>query len=123
MAKTTHTLLLAHGSRDPQWSQPFYDLLDTLRMDENDPSISLCFMELTNPLLDEALQSLIKEGIYSISVIPLFFSAGKHLRIDVPSIIENIQKSHPSCEIKLKQPIGTHPKVLEAIQYVLRNNE
>ena len=49
-------ILLAHGSRDPSWAQPFEALAAALKEKHPGRRIELAFMELTEPSLDRDAQ-------------------------------------------------------------------
>jgi sirohydrochlorin cobaltochelatase len=83
-----HTILLAHGSRDPLWAQPFRDLCQ--RLGKNHSNVSLAFMELCEPGLSEMVDRAAARGASRIAVLPLFLAAGRHLREDVPLQITQI---------------------------------
>jgi len=101
-----HTILLAHGSRDPRWSQPFRDLCS--KLGSRTARISLAFMELCDPDLQVAIDQAVAGGATRIAVLPLFLAAGRHLREDVPGQIERIRQTH-GVVITLLPAIGEQP--------------
>lgn len=111
----SHTLLLAHGSRDPQWCQPFIDLVDALQRED----VSLAFMELASPSLSEAVDQLVALNIRHLRILPLFFAAGRHLREDVPLEIQRLQMKYPHISLELLAPVGQHPVMQKALAQVI----
>lgn len=63
-----HTILLAHGSRDPQWSAPFRDLI--VKLQEGNPHISLAFMELCEPSLEDEIKRAHNRGERNLAILP-----------------------------------------------------
>lgn len=75
----------------------------------------LAFLELMRPSLAECIDSLHAEGIRSMRVVPVFFGAGGHLKIDLPGLISQIEKKHKDIHITVEPPIGEQPEVIAAI--------
>ena len=130
---TTHiaNILLAHGSRDPQWKIPFETMARTTQQQSNDQKessddknsesniiIELAYMELCEPSLEAVCKKLSQQGITQINIYPVFFAAGRHLRIDVPNQLKIIEGE---CNIRtiLHPPIGQEKLVQDAITEVI----
>jgi sirohydrochlorin cobaltochelatase len=45
-------------------------------------------------------------GVRRISVLPLFLTAGKHLRVDGPAIAERLRLTLPLLDLTILPPIG-----------------
>jgi sirohydrochlorin cobaltochelatase len=111
---TAGIVLFAHGSRDPQWARPFEQLAATLSQRTN-AQVTLAYLELMQPSLDEAVAQLATRGATSIRVVPIFLGQGGHVREDLPKLVANAREKHPEIKIELEQPIGEQPAVIEAI--------
>ncbi|MCD8522174.1 MAG: CbiX/SirB N-terminal domain-containing protein [Saccharospirillaceae bacterium] len=127
MTLKTASILLAHGSSDPHWLAPFDQLLQRIRSSLTDPQAraELAYMELAEPSLQTQVKRLASEGYKRIDVLPLFFAAGRHLRKDVPAMLDELQQQLQQQDIEisihLHTPIGLEPEVADAIsQVVLR---
>ena len=105
-------VLLGHGSKDPEWSQPFEKIAVSLGKRLPAVSIFLAYLE-HGPSLDEAVTALVAKGALSIRVIPLFLGAGGHVKGDLPKLITEARR--PDVSIVLDKPIGEQPEVIEAI--------
>ena len=79
-------VLFAHGARDPEWARPFEEIRDRVRASRPEYPIELAYLEMMEPTLDAAIESLCREGASSITVFPLFLAQGAHLKQDVPRI-------------------------------------
>ncbi|MCY0964484.1 sirohydrochlorin chelatase [Parathalassolituus penaei] len=114
------TILLAHGSSDPHWLKPFDELLSQIRssLQADGNRVDLAYMELAEPSLENQVALLAEAGYTHIDVLPLFFAAGRHLRIDVPLQIEELQKEH-LIQLTLLAPVGLEPEVARAIAEVV----
>lgn len=125
MKTTVANILLAHGSRDPQWKIPFETMSETIQKQSNrdqstksDVIIELAYMELCEPSLEAVCNRLSRHGITHINIYPVFFAAGRHLRIDVPKQLKTIEKE---CNVHtvLHPPIGQENLVQDAITQVI----
>ncbi len=75
-------------------------------------------MELAEPSIDTIIMEGVAEGITEFTIVPLFLAAGRHLRKDVPAMIEELEKAH-GVSIQLAPPIGENPLLGEAIRDVV----
>ncbi|RMF15761.1 MAG: cobalamin biosynthesis protein CbiX [Gammaproteobacteria bacterium] len=101
-----YIILLAHGSRDPQWKVPFERLHEQLSARHE--NVALAYWELTEPSLEQIVASVQAQGVTHCKVLPLFFSQGKHLREDLPAQIESLEQRH-GLTLELLPPVGEHP--------------
>jgi len=114
-------VLFAHGARDERWAEPFYAILERVRAASSVP-VELAFLEMMAPSLDLAVDALLRQGVSSIRVVPVFLGQGSHLRRDLPELIEKIRKAHPQLSISAVQAAGEAPAVLDALAaYCLQN--
>lgn len=114
-----HTLLLAHGSRDPLWTGLFEKLLVTLRQQHSQKSLSLAFFEMAPPSIDTAIEDAVNQHATHIQILPLFFAIGRHLRHDIPDIISRLETQYPSIKIELLAPVGEHPAITSALSQIV----
>lgn len=111
-------ILLAHGSSDIRWCETFEKLAEpTVQAMEN---ATIAYMELAEPSLDTIIARASRSGAREFTVVPLFLAAGRHLRKDVPAIIEKLATEH-RVSIRLADPIGSHPKLGLAIREVVQD--
>ena len=108
-------VLFAHGARDPEWSRPFEEIRDRVRSSRPEYPITLAYLELMEPTLEEAIESLASQGASAITVFPLFMAQGGHLKRDLPRILEAIRANYPHLPIALESAIGDVPEILESI--------
>jgi sirohydrochlorin cobaltochelatase len=120
MASSAGIILFAHGARDARWAEPFERLADKLRSLRGEP-VSLAFLELMEPDLPTAVAQQVANGCTAVTVVPVFFGQGGHVRQDLPVIVDQCRAAHPGVEIRCATPVGEDDAVIEAIaQYCLR---
>ena len=119
------SVLLAHGSSDPQWLEPFAGVLAQIRagLSNAGTRVELAYMELAEPSMENQIRTLAAAGYNHIDVLPLFFAAGRHLRKDVPLMLaqlsDELQQQGLSVSIELHKPVGLEPEVAAAISRVV----
>jgi len=118
-------ILFGHGARDARWREPFERLADKLRAARAStgeaPAVVLAFLELMEPDLPTAVTQLVTQGCAAITVVPVFFGQGGHVRRDLPAIIDQCRAAHPTIEIRCAVAVGEDDGVLDALaQYCLR---
>jgi sirohydrochlorin cobaltochelatase len=123
----THGLVLfGHGARDVRWREPFERLAQKLKAvraagDDAAGPVTLAFLELMEPDLPTAVGGLVAQGCDVITVVPVFFGQGGHVRKDLPEAIERCRALHAGVEIRCAVAVGEDEAVLDAVaQYCLR---
>lgn len=113
---TQALILFGHGARDPRWAEPFERLRDKLAASLPSPQqVSLAFLELMTPSLADAVNQQIANGSTQITIVPVFFGQGGHIRKDLPALIETIRAQHPDIAIHCATAVGEDDGVLNAI--------
>jgi sirohydrochlorin cobaltochelatase len=110
----TGTILFAHGSRDPQWREPFEDILKKMQIISTTPT-SLAFLECMTPTLEKAIDDMVGAGVKQITVVPVFLAVGSHVRKDLPILLEAARLKHPDLRLQASAAIGEQPAIQEAI--------
>jgi sirohydrochlorin cobaltochelatase len=108
-------VLFAHGARDPEWARPFEAIRERIRGQRPEYRIELAYLELMSPSLEEAIATLVSQGVPCISVFPLFMAQGGHLKNDLPRILDAFRATYPKVPIVMESAIGDVPEVLDAI--------
>jgi sirohydrochlorin cobaltochelatase len=108
-------VLLAHGSRDARWREPVEAV--ARRVTEHAPgALERCaYLELSQPDLPSAMAQLLAAGAGSVRVVPLFLGMGKHLREDLPGLLDELRALHPQVPVELARAVGEEPEVLDLL--------
>lgn len=119
MTARTRILLLAHGSSDRRWCETFEALaaptLGSL------PEARVAYMELADPSLEAEVEKAAAEGITDIRVVPLFLAAGRHLRKDVPAMLD-AYRERLGVQVTLLPPIGEDPRLGLALKDIVADS-
>lgn len=108
-------ILLAHGSRDPQWVGPFETVRVTVERRLPEFATALAYLEHSAPNFMTAVDELVARGATFIKVVPLFLGPGGHVRMDVPQLVDRAMAQHTEVQFVLKPFIGDARTVLDAI--------
>ena len=108
-------ILFGHGARDSRWREPFDQLIQLWRDQQPQTLVELAFLEMMQPSLEAAVESLVQKGAKDIVVIPVFFGQGGHLRNDFPVLLEQCRQRFPAIQLSATPAVGESPAVLQAI--------
>ncbi len=105
-------LLIGHGTRRSAGVAEFHTLVEQLRRALPQRTLLAGFLELTDPSLAEALETLRQQGFRRITALPAFLMAAGHIKNDIPVMLNAFQAEHPGLEITLGADLGVHSKLL-----------
>jgi len=108
-------ILFAHGARDPEWARPFERLRAALAAFAPDLVLELAYLEMMQPDLATAADSLIARGVTAINVVPVFMAQGGHLKRDLPLLVEASRRKHPGIPFTLQAAVGEAQAVIDAM--------
>ena len=108
-------ILFGHGARDARWREPFDRLAALWQAQHADTPVELAFLEMMQPSLTEAVATLVAKGAADITVVPVFFGQGGHLRNDFPVLLASCQEKFPQIALSATPAVGEDLAVLQAI--------
>ncbi len=103
-------VLLAHGSRNPDWKAPFEELAQEICKDTGTAAIRLAYLQMEKPSLEDVVEELTAEGCTTIRILPMLMAAGNHALEDIPEEVAVLQAQHPSLKMEILPPIGSHDR-------------
>ena len=75
-------------------------------------------MELASPSISEAFDALVEAGCATIVCHPFFLSQGRHVREDVPALLDEAASRH-NVPYSLTPPLGEAPALLDLVHDVV----
>ena len=109
-----HTLLLiAHGSRREASNQEVRELaarLEQIAGDHFDRVIP-AFLELAEPDIPNGVDLCVESGATTVTAVPYFLSAGRHVAEDIPAELEKARHRHPAVRVRQSDYLGKHASV------------
>lgn len=115
----SHTILIAHGSKDPRWRMPFEVILADLRAELGEGKVSLAYMEFATPDLLSVVNNLTNKGLDSFRILPLFMSSGAHVSKDIPAIVEDIKSKKTGLNFEILPAIGEHKLIVSMLKNII----
>jgi sirohydrochlorin cobaltochelatase len=108
-------ILFGHGARDSRWREPFDRLASLWQAQHSDTPVELAFLEMMQPSLEEVVAILSAKGATELTVVPVFFGQGGHLRNDFPVLLEACREKFPEIQLSATPAVGEDLAVLQAI--------
>ncbi len=113
LSSSSAVLLIGHGTRRAAGVAEFHQLAEQLQQALPDRTCLSGFLELTDPSLPEALETLWRQGFRRITALPALLMAAGHVKNDIPAILNAFQAEHPGLEMTFGADLGVHPKLLQ----------
>ncbi len=110
-------LLIAHGSRREASNEEVRGLaarLGQLAADRFD-CVLPAFLELAEPDIVTGVANCVAAGASTVTVVPYFLSAGRHVAQDIPGELEKAGRIHPQVDIRQSHYLGMHEAVPELL--------
>jgi sirohydrochlorin ferrochelatase len=106
-------LLIAHGSRREASNQEVRELaarLEQIAGDRFDRVIP-AFLELAEPDIPTGIDLCVESGARTVTAVPYFLSAGRHVAEDIPAELEKGRLKHRAVTVHLSDYLGKHASV------------
>ncbi len=116
-------LIVAHGSRRAASNEEVITLASGLeeRLRDQYSTVSVGFLELAEPSIPMALQACVNQGAATITVLPYFLSAGRHVFEDLPREVNKFRREKHDVVIDVLQHVGSMPTMVDLIHQAAVN--
>ncbi len=114
-------ILFAHGSRDPLWRLPMESVAARVAARagaggaDRDVVARCAYLELTEPDLPTVAADLASQGVQAVTIVPMFLGAGRHVREDLPALVDDLRAAHPGIDWQLQRPVGENERLLDLL--------
>ncbi|MCP5265800.1 MAG: CbiX/SirB N-terminal domain-containing protein [Burkholderiaceae bacterium] len=108
-------VFFCHGSRKPQWREPFDRLLAEFQRRCPDTPAALSFLELMTPGLPETIEAMVSQGARKVTVVPLFLAPGSHTRVDLPAMLDAARVRWPEVGFDAIESLTEDDQIRHAI--------
>lgn len=113
-------ILFGHGARNAEYLEPFERIRAAMLARDPQARVKVGFLELSQPAFEDAVASLVAEGVRDIRVVPIFFAPGLHVLKDLPQRAGALLDRYPDLAIDIADAVGMVPSVVEAMaEYAL----
>jgi sirohydrochlorin cobaltochelatase len=115
-------ILVAHGSRDPNWRSSVESVTETLQADLGRDTLRLAYMDITPPTLEDVVSEAVKAGVAHLRVLPLFLANEGHVDRDIRPEVERLRGLYRSVEVELLPAVGQHGLFRELLREIASEN-
>ena len=113
-------VLVGHGSKLPYNRENLEKLASILRERSRFKIVEASFMIRDRPKIPEAIESIAKQGVKKIVLIPTFLAHGVHTEQEIPEILglkkEESMLRAQGVEIIYGEPLGSDERIAEIIE-------
>nr|WP_205695695.1 CbiX/SirB N-terminal domain-containing protein [Conexibacter sp. SYSU D00693] len=114
-------VVVGHGTRDADGVEEFWALAQHVRDAAGDLPVEFGFIELAEPLVDEAIDKLVSAGApRDVVSVPLVLLAAGHLKNDGPATLARARARHPGVRFTMGRDLGIDPVVLDVAEERIR---
>lgn len=106
-------LLIGHGSQDEEGRQGLLDFAAAYQALDTSRPVVPCFLELTQPSIQEGVARCVQEGYTEISALPLLLFAARHNKFDVTNELDRARERYPHIKFYYGRHLGIAPGILE----------
>lgn len=114
------TLLVAHGSREEKSNGDFLRFVEEFSKKHLNEMVTGAFLELAEPSIADGIDVCVRSGVNEIFVVPLMLFWGRHVKNDIPKIIEEGRARHPDVRFHYAGAIADRPEFLDFLEARLR---
>lgn len=108
-------LVIGHGTRERAGAEEFSAFAAALAPRWPDRIVAPCFLELADPPIIPALDTLITDGVTDVTVAPAFLLGAGHVKNDIPAALDAVRLAHPKVTVRCGAPLGVEPRLLRVL--------
>jgi sirohydrochlorin cobaltochelatase len=106
-------LMIGHGTKDQGGRQTFVDFANAYQTLDPSRPVVPCFLELTEPTIQEGVDQCVEQGYTEISALPILLFAARHNKFDVTNELDRARARHPQVRFHYGRHFGITPGILE----------
>jgi len=119
MSKQQGLLLCGHGSRDPEGTAAFRELVAGVQTRHPDIVVDYGFLEFAHPVYAAAVERMYQKGVRQIIALPVMLFAGGHAKNDIPYELNTLQRQYPDLTIIMGHHLGITPALLQLSKKII----
>lgn len=106
-------LMVGHGTRDGSGRQSFLEFASVYQALDTSRPVIPCFLELTEPTIQEGVDRCVAKGYTDISVLPVLLFAARHNKFDITGELDRAKARHPQLKFHYGRHFGITPRIIE----------
>lgn len=108
-------LYVGHGSRVKEAQDKAISFMKSCMPLVKADIQEICFLELTDPSIEEGFETCVNKGATHIAIVPLLLLTAMHAKSDIPVEIEKVRARFPQVKVTYGKPIGVNQEVTKAV--------
>ncbi|WP_046180250.1 sirohydrochlorin chelatase [Domibacillus tundrae] len=108
-------LYICHGTRVKEGAKQAADFIKETMPLVDAPIQEICYLELSEPSIEEGLRACIERGATDIIAIPFLLLTAGHAKEDIPGELANAAKHFPQAVIRYGHPLGVHEQIIDVL--------
>jgi len=109
-------IIVDHGSRVPEANAMLLTLVDKYKTRFKHAIVEGAHMEMASPSIADAFRACVDQGAKRIVCHPYFLSRGRHVKEDVPKLLEEASSEHGGAvPYVITEPLGMQDRILDLI--------
>lgn len=109
-------LMVGHGTKDEAGRQSLLDFASVYQALDTSRPVVPCFLELTDPTIQEGIDQCVAKGYTEISVLPILLFAARHNKFDITNELDRAKARYPQLKFHYGRHFGITPGILELWQ-------
>ncbi|MBI3316531.1 MAG: CbiX/SirB N-terminal domain-containing protein [Candidatus Omnitrophica bacterium] len=109
-------LIIAHGSKDEGSNEAFWKFLEDFRKQYSSRWVEGAFLEMVKPSISQGIENCIEKGALEIFVIPLMLFPGRHVKDDIPRLIQESKAKFPAIDFHYAGPLSEKTSLAEVVE-------
>lgn len=106
-------LMVGHGTKDEAGRQSLLDFASVYQALDTSRPVVPCFLELTDPTIQEGIDQCVAKGYTEISVLPILLFAARHNKFDITNELDRAKARYPQLKLHYGRHFGITPGILE----------
>lgn len=109
-------VVLGHGSRRQEANAELEEIINLLAQRHDGWLIQKAYAEFAEPTLEQAVESLLEQGITDIVLMPFFLTMGNHLNKNLPDRLAKLTAVNPHLSITEARHLGADLLMVQLIE-------
>lgn len=106
-------LMIGHGTKDAEGRQALLNFAATYEALDSSRPVVPCFLELTDPTIQEALEQCVERSYVELSVLPVLLFAGRHSKFLVTNELDRFKAKYPQLKFHYGRHFGITPRIID----------
>lgn len=112
---TRGVIMVLHGSPRSEANIPAIAIADRMSESSGFGHVGVGYLECNEPDIAGAIAQASAAGVRRLCVVPYFLHPGRHLRQDIPRILDGAQQDYPEMAINLCEAVGESSRLVEVL--------